>query len=734
MTNTLIISSFIAGFLTVLFPCVFPLLPVIIGSTAGSNNPLKPLIVTASLGLSIVFFTLLLKASTLLIDIPRSFWNSMSGGIVFLFGIFLLFPNLWISFSLKLGFEQNSQRWLEKANKKDSLLGSILIGAALGPVFSSCSPTYFIILAIVLPANFLSGVVYLTIYALGLMLILGLIAYFGQKIIMKLKWATNPNGIFKKSMGILLIILGLLVITGYTKLIETNVLNSGYNATNMEQELLDNIQFVNSNSLTQNNVTDKYQDYSPEKVEQMQTKIYRYAFFFHASWCNTCHALEKTIFDNINKLPEKSVIFKVDYDLENQLKKTLNILTQTTVVFFDEQGNVIDRKINPSFERIIQSLSGNTINNKKSYLDPIVKKSIKKLKDEKKNYRTAKEYLDFLTKEESLSQATFAGGCFWCLEAPFEAEDGVIETFNGYAGGNVVNPSYQEVSNGKTGAREAVNVFYDPRIISHEELLEIYWRQIDPTDAGGQFADRGTQYTTAIYYRDDKEKEIAQNSKKALENSGKFSQIASEIVPFESFYLAEEYHQDYYKKSADRYHSYKIRSGRERTIEKNSQTFNVIFDNSEQLYVKPSDNKVKSILDGEAYAVTQEGATEKPFNNAYWDNHAHGIYVDVVTGEPLFSSTHKFDSRTGWPSFTQPIDDNFVIEKEDNKMIVSRTEVKSKIGDSHLGHVFNDGPKDKGGMRYCINSAALRFIPLEKMEEKGYKKYVSLFNYKSENK
>lgn len=728
MTIPLIITSFIAGVLTILAPCVLPLLPVIVGSTSSSKSPKKLYIVSASLGVSIILFSLLLKGSTLFIQIPQSFWEYISGGIVLLFGLFLVFPNLWNTLSIKLKLDNNAQSLLEKAKQKDSIWGSILVGAALGPVFSSCSPTYLIILATILPANFFTGLLYLCIYTFGLILPLTLIGYFGQKIITKLKWASNPNGIFKKSMGVLLILVGITIITGYNKIIESKILNTGCSVSQIEENLLKAPPKNTQNKTQEFSQQEKYRGYSPEKVLQAQQNGYSYAFFFHADWCSTCQSLEKKILSQKEKLPKKSIIFKVNYDTENKLKKEFNVLTQTTVLFFEEKGTLVDRKINPSFERIINGLSQKKDPNISFTQKKNMKESIQKQKEAKKTFKTAKEYFEFLQKESSLQQATLAGGCFWCLEAPFEAENGVIESFSGYAGGTIENPTYEEVSSGKTGAREAVDIFYDPEIISYEELLEIYWRQIDPTDAGGQFGDRGTHYTTAIFYRNEDQKETAINSKTRLNNTEKFSTIATLILPFESFYLAEEYHQDYYKKSADHYSKYKIGSGRAANIKKNEKTFDEIFiKNEEPSYTKPKENEIQSILNDKSYAVTQKGETEKPFENEYWDNHDPGIYVDIVTGEPLFSSTDKFESGTGWPSFTRPIDDHFIIQEDDNKLNISRTEIKSKIGNSHLGHVFNDGPKEKGGMRYCINSAALRFIPLENMESEGYEKYLSLF-------
>jgi peptide methionine sulfoxide reductase msrA/msrB len=730
MNTTLFISSFLAGLLTALTPCVLPLLPVLIGSTAASSNPKKPWIVTLSLGLSIVLFTLLLKASVFFIDVPEVFWTTLCGGIVFVYGVFLLFPSLWDVLSLKLGLGRNAQSWLLKASSADSLWGAILVGAALGPVFTSCSPTYLLILATVLPAHFIAGLLYLLIYVFGLMLVLGLIAYFGQRMIMRLKWASHPEGLFKRSMGALLVLVGLLVASDSTKSIEASLLNSGYDPSKIEQQWLGNPSGALNKPLAQNK-SEHYQEYSAKKVALAQSKGQPYALFFHATWCPTCQALEKTIIEHSDKLPNQSLIFKVDYDSSPELKKQLQVLTQSTVVFFNDKGQVSDRKVNPTFDRIVQGLSGKTTLPSQSFLNPKLGQALQQLKSAKSTFPTAQAYFTFLQKDKSLEQATFAGGCFWCLEGPFEAEEGVVEAFSGYAGGTFEHPTYEEVSSGKTNAREAVDVFYNPKAISYSKLLEVYWRQIDPTDAAGQFADQGLQYTTAIFYRNEEQKKSAQASKKKLEESGQFVQVATQILPFERFHLAEEYHQDYYLKSADEYHRYKMGSGREKTIQQNSGSFDAIF--KPKPYTKPNSEKIKSMLNQNAYAVTQEGATEKPFDNAYWDNHAPGIYVDVVTGEPLFSSTDQFDSGTGWPSFTRPIDDHFIQEQEDTTLVVPRTEVKSKIGDSHLGHVFHDGPKDKGGMRYCINSAALRFIPVDKMKEQGYGHYLFLFHSSSNN-
>jgi len=317
--------------------------------------------------------------------------------------------------------------------------------------------------------------------------------------------------------------------------------------------------------------------------------------------------------------------------------------------------------------------------------------------------------------EQHTELATFAGGCFWCMVKPFDEMPGIIRVVSGYTGGTTVNPTYEEVCRGGTGHTEAVQITFDPEQFPYEKLLDIFWRQIDPTDAGGQFHDRGDSYRPAIFYHSERQRELAEASKRELGESGRFDRpIAVSIEPAAPFYSAEEYHQDYHKKQPLRYRMYRKGSGRDAFI-------------TEHWKYREDPASLRGRLTPTQYEVTQNSATEPPFRNEFWDHKEEGIYVDIVSGEALFSSLDKYDSGCGWPSFTKPLGGSGVTEHLDTTHGMVRTEVRSQQADSHLGHVFEDGPPQAGGLRYCINSAALRFIPVDQLEAEGYGQYRKLF-------
>lgn len=577
----LLVLSFVAGILTVLAPCILPLLPVIIGGSLADKSIVRPTVITASLAVSVVVFTLLLKATTAFIEIPQIFWTYFSGGIILLFALSLLFPFTWAKLThglipSKFSLKEKGEKLLYTEGKKEGTVPMIIMGAALGPVFASCSPTYFLILGTVLPASFGLGLLYLVVYALGLSLVMFLIAFAGQKMFGKISNISDPRGPVKKVLGIIFLIVGLSIVTGFDKKVEAALLDTGFNISIFEQELLD------------------------------------------------------------------------------------------------------------------KAVSG-------------------------------EERDDFLAEHNTeYAKAYFAGGCFWCIEADFAKYRGIKAAESGYMGQSSEQPTYQS----HEGFREAVEVVYNSAEITYADLVLYFFQHHDPTDAGGSFADRGFAYTSAIFPQSDEEEQIARSVMQGLTDKKVFPKpIVTAIEREATFWSAEDYHQDYQEKNPLQYSLYRNASGRDSFIKD-------IWGNSSSTkswenYERPSDLTLQQILTPEQYAVTQLKATEAPHTERNYDQfYEQGIYVDIVSGEPLFSSKDKYDSGSGWPSFTKPISDNFIVKAIDNSFFQARVEIKSRFSDSHLGHVFDDGPIATGGRRYCVNGASLRFIPLADMEAEGYGEYI----------
>ena len=315
----------------------------------------------------------------------------------------------------------------------------------------------------------------------------------------------------------------------------------------------------------------------------------------------------------------------------------------------------------------------------------------------------------------------FAGGCFWGVEEYYSRIPGVLDVVSGYANGTTENPTYREVCSGRTGHAETVRITYDPARVRLETLARQFFRIVDPLSVNRQGNDVGSQYRTGLYYKDEADRDILA-AVMAEEQKKYTKKLAVELLPLTAFYPAEEYHQDYLKKNPGGYCHISFDSLKD--IEPPGPPGLAAVAPAGWLdparYAKPDDAALKRTLSPEAYRVTRQAATERPFTGRYWRHDEPGIYVDIVTGEPLFSSRDKFESGCGWPSFTRPLDARVLTEHRDTSHGMTRTEVKSRAGGSHLGHVFPDGPKDRGGLRYCINSAALRFIPLAEMDREGY--------------
>lgn len=317
-----------------------------------------------------------------------------------------------------------------------------------------------------------------------------------------------------------------------------------------------------------------------------------------------------------------------------------------------------------------------------------------------------------IEKKENEKEIYLAGGCFWGTQAYFDQVDGVLATEVGYANGIGENPTYEQVCTGATGYAETTKIIYDPEKINLYQILEHYFRTINPTSLNKQGGDIGTQYRTGIYTQNLDDRQVVQDFFELVRNNYD-KDIVVEDKLLKNYYAAEDYHQKYLEKNPGGYCHVDLS-----LVDKDSEIME---------YVKPSDEEIKDKLTKAQYEITQNSDTEMPFSSEYDNFYEKGIYVDIVTGQPLFSSTDKYDAGCGWPSFSKPIEDNGINYFEDNTIINRRrVEVKSKSGDTHLGHVFNDGPKELGGLRYCINGASLRFIPLEKMDEEGYGKYKDI--------
>ena len=343
------------------------------------------------------------------------------------------------------------------------------------------------------------------------------------------------------------------------------------------------------------------------------------------------------------------------------------------------------------------------------------------------NAATREEDADNMSlSNDNLHTISLAGGCFWGIEAYMKKLPGVYDTDVGYANGSTENPTYKQVCYDNTGHAETVKIVYDPMTISTEQLLDGFFKVVDPTSFNHQGNDSGSQYRSGIYYVDEADKSIAEAAVERQQEKYT-APIVTEILPLDNFYPAEDYHQDYLDKNPGGYCHINLNDADEFIKEEGLDMSGLSSLIQPENYSVPSEEVLKETLTDIQYRVTQKNDTERPYTNEYADTFDKGIYVDVVTGEPLFSSEDKFESGCGWPSFSKPIIPEVVTENTDTSFNMMRTEVRSRAGDSHLGHVFDDGPKELGGLRYCINSASIRFIPYDDLDAEGYGFLKSIF-------
>jgi peptide methionine sulfoxide reductase msrA/msrB len=727
VTTGFMAAVFTAGLFSFFSPCILPLLPVYIGCLSTEGVPSdesgmasisKALAFTA--GISASFFILGFGAGALGHVLDSRYFFLTCGLLVIVFG-------LHHTGMVTIPLLDKDRRLRVNVPQQKGLFGAF----GLGFLFSfSWTPCVGPILGAVLGLSSQQGSVFtggwlLLIYAAGLCLPFVIMALGSRYLLQKIKRIYPYFPLIRILGGVLIMLMGVWMVFAQ--------------AQRIVAERRD-VAAVPSRSAVSSGIYDlplsKLHGSSTSLAGLSGKTVY---IKFWATWCPLCLAgLEDfsslaARYENSGNVAVVSVVtpglngevdkesfiawangqgitFPVLFDETGALTKEFAVKAYPTSVYLDGNGGLIKKSIgDEGNERISSILSAAQMVTALATGMPAQENQGVAGDAVAKNVKTGAGNM------EPLREMHYAGGCFWGVEEYFSRIPGVHDVTVGYANGHTKSPTYEEVCSGRTGHAETVRVVYDPDLVSLKTLTEQFFKIINPLSLNRQGNDIGSQYRTGIYFVRESDKNVLEAV--AAEVQKKYSKpLAVELLPLNNYYLAEEYHQDYLKKNPGGYCHVSFDSLKDIRAEKKE----II---NPGKYSKPSDDVLRKVLTPEEYNVTQRSGTERAFSGKYWDNKEPGIYVDVATGEPLFSSADKFESGCGWPSFTKPVDPAVVVRRDDNSFGMRRIEVRSRVGDSHLGHVFDDGPRDEGGLRYCINSLSLRFIPYADMEKEGFGEY-----------
>ena len=677
---SLLLISFIAGILTILAPCVLPVLPVILAGSVSEKKWWYPYVITLSLALSIVLFTVLLKASTLFIDIPNSFWKYVSGGILVFLGLVYIFPHVWSRIGELFHFSRSNTKLDTAQDIGNPFLRAVVTGAVLWPVFSTCSPTYTLLLATVFPVSFIAGIGYTLVYAMGLSLMLVLIALGGRSIVSRFRFIADERWSFKRILGVIFLLVGLAIVSGFDKKIETAILEN-YDIPSIETNV---INYLSSKTTPMNTPID-----SPNSLVWTSQKAY---FAGGCFWCmegifEAQPGVVSAISGYAEGTSEDSTYEKVSAGTTAH-REAIEVTYDPTKISYPTLVDLYYTQIDPT------QVDGQFADRGFRYTTAIYYQN----EDEKSVIENARKTLEASKK----------------FDAPIAVKTVPFTTF-------FPAEEYHQDYYKKSAFRYNIYKKWSGRADFIEENAQV-GITLPPNNQYREYSDEIFATLTwsriLLFFHADW-CPTCQNFEKQILAS---KSIPKDIVILKVNYdTATELKKKYSILSQSTFVQVDSQGNMYKRWLGKSNLSDIISD------MVTAQELLSKKLTPLQFQVTQMWGTEKPFDNAYWDNKDEWIYVDVVDGTPLFSSKDKFDSGTGWPSFTRPIDESMVDSKTDTKLSMERTEIVSKNANSHLGHVFDDGPKDQWWKRYCINSAALRFVPVANLEKEWYGKYKGLF-------